>query len=211
MVAATADSTSCANVFGAIGRPADGPFTGADALVRNAVIRHRPGSAIATSPFSIENSAFVKAASEFLKRTPEDVTIGVSDLEQAGVLLRRGRLLRITPDVLADHILHRACVTPGGQPTGFADRVFAAFVNVRPEKLFLNLAELDWRVCVSAKSSTLLVTIWKELEKLLCTGTPEKQGWVMGLVKEVAYYQPEQSLRMVELALKHLPPPLKQK
>lgn len=165
----------------------------------------------ATAPFSIEQSQYVKAAAGFLKRTPEDVLKGVAELESAGVLLRRGRLLRVTPDVLADHILHRACVTAGGQPTGYAERVFTTFVSVRPEKVFLNLAELDWRVLVSARSSTLLVTIWKELETILRTGTPEKKSWVMGLVKEVAYHQPEQALRMVELALKHLPAPVRKK
>jgi hypothetical protein len=165
----------------------------------------------ATAPFPIEQSQFVKAAADFLKRTAEEVVKGVAELERAGVLLRRGRLLRVTPDVLADHILHQACVTAGGQPTGYAERVFITFVNVRPEKVFLNLAELDWRVLVSARSSTLLVTIWKQLENLLRTSTPEKKSWVMGLVKEVAYYQPEQALQMVELALKHLPAPINRK
>jgi hypothetical protein len=165
----------------------------------------------ATAPFPIERSEFLKAAADFLKRTPEEVVNGVAELEQAGVLLRRGRLLRVTPDVLADHILHRACVTQHGQPTGFAERVFTTFVNVRPEKVFLNLAELDWRIFVTARNSTLLTTIWRELESLLRTGNPEKKSWVMGLVKEVAYYQPEQAMRMVELALKHLPPPTRQK
>ena len=165
----------------------------------------------ATAPFPIDNEQFIKATADFLKRRPEDVIKGVSELEQTGVLLRRGRMLRVTPDVLADHILHQACVTPSGQPTGFAERIFSSFVNVHPEKVFLNLAELDWRVLVATRRSTLLETIWKDLEDVLRTGTPEMKSRVMGLVKEVAYYQPERALLMVELALKHLPPPPKQK
>ncbi|MEI9863584.1 MAG: hypothetical protein WDN00_03315 [Limisphaerales bacterium] len=75
----------------------------------------------------------------------------------------------------------------------------------------MNLAELDWRVLVAKRSSTLLTTIWKELESLIVIGAPEKKAWVIGLVKEVAYYQPEQALRMVELALKNLPAPITSK
>ncbi len=165
----------------------------------------------ATAPISAENEKFVKTTADFLKCSSEEVIKGVSKLEQAGVLLRRGRSLRITPDVLADHILHRACVMPNGQPTGFAERIFSSFANIHPEKVFLNLAELDWRILVASKRSTLLETIWKDLEDTLRTGSPEIKSWVMALVKEVAYYQPERALLMVELALKNLPPPPKQK
>ena len=159
----------------------------------------------ATAPFSLERNEFVKAAADFLQRKPEDVIKGIGELERIGVLLRRGRRLRVTPDVLADHILHRACIAANGQPTGYAERVFATFASVQPERVFLNLAELDWRVQVSAKIPPLLSAIWKELEEVLVTGQPEKKAWVIGLTKEVAYYQPEQALRMVELGLKHLP------
>ena len=36
-------------------------------------------------------------------------------LEQAGILLRRGSKVRITPDVLADHLLYQACITNSGK------------------------------------------------------------------------------------------------
>lgn len=164
----------------------------------------------ATAPISTENESFVKTTADFLKRSPEEIIKGISKLEQAGVLLRRGRSLRITPDVLADHILYRACVMPNGQPTGYAERIFSSFANLHPEKVFLNLAELDWRIQVATKRSTLLETIWRDLEDTLRTGSPEIKSRVMALVKEVAYYQPERALLMVELALKNLPPPIKQ-
>lgn len=165
----------------------------------------------ATAPFSLGRNEFVKAAADFLQRNPEEVINGIGELERVGVLLRRGRRLRVTPDVLADHVLHRACLAANGQPTGYAERVFGKFANVHPEKVFLNLAELDWRVQVSAKIQPLLSAIWKELEGVVITGQPEKKAWVMGLVTEVAYYQPEQALRMVELGLKHLPARIERK
>ena len=52
----------------------------------------------ATAPISAENEKFVKTTADFLKRSSEEIIKGVSKLEQAGVLLRRGRSLRITTD-----------------------------------------------------------------------------------------------------------------
>ena len=164
----------------------------------------------ATAPF-LADDGFVKTVADFLQEKPDNIVKRLGELERIGVLLRRGRRLRITPDVLADHILHQACVAANGQPTGYAERIFEKFARVNPEKVFLNLAELDWRVQVKATRSDLLTTIWKQLETLLNTGSPQQKGWVVGLVKEVAYYQPEQALRMVELAIKHLPPALSRK
>ncbi|MEI9863583.1 MAG: restriction endonuclease [Limisphaerales bacterium] len=48
----------------------------------------------ATAPFPVEHDGFLKATAEILKRTPEEVVKGIAELEQTGVLLRRGRLLR---------------------------------------------------------------------------------------------------------------------
>jgi len=158
-----------------------------------------------TAPFMSGQNDFVKTVASFLAQTPEDVAKGISELEQAGVLLRRGRYLRVTPDVLSDHIVHQACVTADGRPTGYAEKIFASFANVHAEKVFLNLAELDWRIRITVKNRSILESIWKDLEAILIHGTPEKRSRVMELVKETAYYQPHQALHMVETVLKHLP------
>ena len=67
----------------------------------------------ATAPFSVEDAEFFRTAAEFLRTKPEDVVKAIGELERAGVLLRRGRRARITPDVLADHILPENCQQHG--------------------------------------------------------------------------------------------------
>jgi hypothetical protein len=66
--------------------------------------------------------------------------------QQSGILLRRGDTLRITPDVLADHILNEACLTPQGKSTGYAQKVFKRFQNICSTAVLQNFAELDWRI-----------------------------------------------------------------
>jgi len=86
-------------------------------------------------------------------------------LEVAGVLLRRGTSIRITPDVLADHLLHRACLTEAGEATGFAQQLFERFGEQYPACLLANLAELDWRQRgADGEGPKLLADIWGKLE-----------------------------------------------
>ena len=98
------------------------------------------------SPIDPNNEEFMIFASEFLEIKPHDLLIMISLLETFGIVLRRGISLRITPDVLSDHILHNTCITNQGQDTGYAKKYFTAFWDTMPQNLLLNLSELDWRI-----------------------------------------------------------------
>ena len=87
------------------------------------------------------------------------------------MLMRRGYSLRISPDVLSDHILHKACLTRTGQPTGFADEVFNAFSKIAAERILRNLAELDWRLEKTGNTSTLLERIWENISRQFRRGS----------------------------------------
>ena len=74
--------------------------------------------------------------------------------------------MRITPDVLADHILHNACLTSHGQVTGYALQVFHTFESICPEQVLQNLAEQDWRINVTISPKySILEEIWQEIDK----------------------------------------------
>lgn len=81
----------------------------------------------AVSPIQLANEQFQQAVTEFIGIDKATLIRSLGTLEQAGVLLRRGNNLRITPDVLADHILHKACLTEQGDSTGYAQETFEAF------------------------------------------------------------------------------------
>ena len=157
----------------------------------------------ATAPVSVEDKAFVQCAAKFLAKPPEFIVSKLGDLEKASVLLRRGRTLRITPDVLSDHLLTQASVSASGATTGYADRVFGTFGKWRPDRVLRNLAELDWRVAQAKGNSTNLLTdIWRSIEAEFADGDWSKRHHVLEILKEAAYFQPEPALRITRTAIR---------
>jgi hypothetical protein len=59
----------------------------------------------AVAPFRVSDSQLLQTASSLLATDAATLQRTIEELERAGVLLRRGRGFRITPDVLSDHIL----------------------------------------------------------------------------------------------------------
>ena len=150
----------------------------------------------AVGPLRLENRALVEAAADFLKiDAPTFITV-VGLFEEAGVLLRRGRLLRITPDVLADHILYRACVTAGGDATGYADAVFDAVADASLETVLANLAELDWRQA-KTKGPDVFSGIWDRVLARMAE-RPDQRFVLLRQLPHLAYTQPGRVLDLVE-------------
>jgi hypothetical protein len=76
-------------------------------------------------------------------------------------------LVRVTPDVLADHLLYRASVNNYGKPTGFIDEAFAHFGMDYLGNLLSNASELDWRATVTNSHEPVLGEIWNAIQKKL--------------------------------------------
>jgi hypothetical protein len=153
------------------------------------------------SPFNDAAHPVIESAASFLNIEEIRMIEILGVLEQAGVLLRRGNTLRITPDVLADHILHRACQTPQGKKTGYAEKVFETFASISPSQVLRNLAELDWRVSQSdGNESDLLNKIWEAIDEEFRLANNAGRCRILDLLKEVAYYQPKRMITLVEYA-----------
>lgn len=153
-------------------------------------------------PIRIDSEQFQQVAAELLNIDRPKLVSSIGILEEAGVLLRRGYTLRITPDVLGDHILHEACLTPQGQPTGYAREVFEKFATVCPSETLRNLAELDWRIHQSSvKETNLLVDIWQEIEEEFKRAPNSGRCYILTILKKVALYQPGRVLALVEYAM----------
>ena len=123
-----------------------------------------------------------------------DVSRLIRALTEAGVLFRRGGRYRLSPDLLADHIIEKACIGPGGQSTGYAEKVFAVAGDRYIEHVLLNLGKLDWRLANGRPSnSRLLDGIWGQLAPSTDYGDPHIKA-----VAAVAYFQPERALSFAE-------------
>lgn len=158
----------------------------------------------ATAPIRLTDGQFQEIAIEFLKIDKRELIESISVLEKAGVLLRRGNKLRITPDVLADHILHNACLTEQGDSTGYAQEIFEAFREIYPAQVLRNLSELDWRIrSISEQKTNLLDTVLPRLKEEFKEASNLDRCRLLELIKEIAYYQPEYSLEIVQFAMRH--------
>ena len=158
----------------------------------------------AVAPVYPENEEFQRSGAQFLGISTAQLLGALDVLEEAGVLIRRGKALRITPDVLADHLLEDACLTRSGQPTGYGRQVYDAFGSEHQIRVFANLAELDWRRRASGRPVVdLLTNIWSEIEEDFRTASPFRRLTILKALDDVAFYQPGPSLRIVELAISH--------
>jgi hypothetical protein len=157
----------------------------------------------AIGPFRLNNESLTQKAAEFLKVKRHRLVEALGVLEEAGVLLRRGYTLRMTPDVLADHVLHTACLTERGEPTGYAEETFKEFASLCPADLLRNLAELDWRVNIGVGPEvSLLANIWAAVEAEFREATNAGRCRILEILDQAAYYQPGRILGLVELAMR---------
>jgi|GEM_PF-1332915 len=158
----------------------------------------------ALSPINTAEETILETFAKFLGVDQVSLVESLGILESAGILLRRGNTLRITPDVLADHILHRACQTPQGAKTGYAEKVFETFGPVCPSAVLRNLAELDWRISqADGAESDLLNEVWHNIEEEFKSANNAGRSHILDLLSEVAYYQPRRIMSLVEYAIQN--------
>jgi hypothetical protein len=166
----------------------------------------------ALTPFDLEHTALLQAVAQLLRIDEVKLRQLLGALIKAGALVSGGKLVRIVPDVLSDFILHEACFTPDGVPTGWANRVYKAVADLRLDVVLRNLAELDWRVrtaptsqdqlaVVLATSETgLLDSIWLDIEeRFRSSSLAERKGWLTRL-ERIAFMQPHRVWPLVEIA-----------
>jgi hypothetical protein len=157
----------------------------------------------ALAPLQPHDERFREAASTFLGIDHATLVRHLGTLEAAGVLLRRGTTIRITPDVLADHLLLRACLNEVGDDTGYARRIFEHFGAYAPARLLANLAELDWRLrTAGADGPALLDTIWGEIEAAFDATSHRGRCRLLETLEDAAPYQPRRILALIGRALR---------
>ena len=103
----------------------------------------------AIGPVITEDDQLVTQLANVAKLHKHKVRRFLAFLERTGFLSRRGRLVRVSPDVLADHLLYIAAVDDLENPTGFVDHVVALFPssleNISGQRGGVGLAFRDGR------------------------------------------------------------------
>ncbi|EHQ35510.1 DUF4062 domain-containing protein [Methanoplanus limicola] len=150
----------------------------------------------------VRQSELSEKISEFTKIELEQVISIISELESAGVLLkRRYGGLRITPDTFSDYLLKEACVTKNGYITGYSDKVIDTFYNLSFKEIITNFAELDWRIQACGNSIDLMNNIWTKIFQDFELGPNLFRHHILISIEKIANIQPRKSLELVEFTL----------
>jgi hypothetical protein len=122
----------------------------------------------------------------------------IATLELAGYLTRRGRIVRVSPDVLGDHLLYQAAVDQNGTPTRFIERMLDTFPPAFLENILANAAELDWRATASNQSEPVLGNTWAGLLGRMPTATNRHRADLLSAMKRAALFAPADVLGIAE-------------
>lgn len=152
-------------------------------------------------PISIEHPEYRSSFENVLSRPWDVIYRGIRTLRDAGVLIQRGSMLRIVPDLLSDYIVADTCIdSVTGSPTEYADRIFNLISGDLVSHLLINLAKLDWRLSARpVPSKSLLSNIWNVIYDRFNAGDSESRTRLMLMAGTVGYFQPGQVLRLAKM------------
>ncbi len=156
----------------------------------------------AAQPISLADDQLVERAARFLRLAPSEFRQITNDLETAGALRRRAGRLRITPDVLSDHILRRRSLTTAGEPTGYATEIFNALREPALAAVLRNFAELDWRTSATGKETRLLSQIWQSINDEYTTAANDRRAALLDEIKDATIYQPAPVLALIRRTMR---------
>lgn len=144
---------------------------------------------------------FAQSVSVFLKVPKYELNRALDTLERCRVLHCVGSKLRITPDVLSDHILYQSCIMLDGNSNGYSQEIFDNFEDIYFENILNNLSELDWRVTRQKGETDLLVETWDNLEEKFKMSSNLDRAVLLEKLGRVAYFQPQRTLGLIEYAI----------
>ncbi len=157
----------------------------------------------AICPFrrGVENAEQLIA--DWLEASPWDIVRSIVELDvQHGLILKRGRIIRIQPDVLADHLLFTACVADG-QPTGFLDGIVDRFGSAYLANALTNAAEVEWRCRMTGTPVDILGKVYGQIMDSLPSLTHRARAHLLEDLKEPSLFLPEKSWQLVSWLIEH--------
>ena len=174
-----------------------GRATGTDAAERRDVL-----SAVAAfQPVRLDDPLFASAMTSLAKiESWDDINRHIRELEDAGLLLRRGsNAVRVVPDMFGDVLLGQAAYDDrSGRPTKYLARARAGATRLPLQHLSVNASRIDWQVGGDLSRAHVVDDLWSTLHSELLDGTFDEQLELLKLLAKVAYYQPQAALNLVK-------------
>ncbi|TCB94444.1 hypothetical protein E0H26_21210 [Micromonospora zingiberis] len=121
----------------------------------------------ALGPVQTQDRALMDKIAGFCALKPIELARLLKALRDRGVLVEHGDVLRVVPDVLADHVLE---VTAAFEDydSGFVTELWDTFGTDHHHQLALSLGELDWRLAQRG-GPRLMPNIWTAIRTRLQT------------------------------------------
>lgn len=155
-------------------------------------------------PFDLESPQLDTFAKEVIAKPIDKVKRAMQLLVDAGVLVRRGRMIRIVPDLLGEYILEDTCVMSGsGTSTGYIERVIPNADEGTLANILLNVSKLDWRIQEGdVRQSQIADIAWRHIQKELLANA-DVSTKILEAVAHAAYYQPQRAISFFDAMVPH--------
>ncbi|MBI2205830.1 MAG: helix-turn-helix domain-containing protein, partial [Candidatus Rokubacteria bacterium] len=150
-------------------------------------------------PIDPESTSMASVAQQVLHFSMDRVKRAIQLLHDAGVLVRRGRMFRIVPDLFAEYVLEDASVLKAtGRSSGYVERIVPACDEGQLANMLLNISKLDWRLTEADESQSQLAdAVWLHIETAY-DSSPAARDTVVEAVAGAAYYQPRRALKFYD-------------
>lgn len=164
-----------------------------------ALVRDTLGLTAVLQPIDPKDPAFRSVAEHILGQPIDKILRALTRLREAGVLIKRGRRLRIIPDLLGEYVLEDRCVTPLTKgSSGFAERIAALVNGEQLRALIANFSKLDWRLSQAAVAAgSVIEPLWESLMQTYERDSASRPG-IAKAISDAAYYQPARALRFAD-------------
>jgi transcriptional regulator with XRE-family HTH domain len=185
-----------ADVFRRFAEQMTGRTTGTEAAERRGVL-----SAVAAfQPVRLDDPAFASAITSLAKiESWDEINRHIRELEDAGLLLRRGNAVRVVPDMFGDILLGQAAYDDrSGRATSYLSRAQEGATGWALQHLMVNASRIDWQVGGDLSRAHIIDGLWSILRRELLEGTFDEQIDLLKLVAKIAYYQPRAALNLAK-------------
>jgi transcriptional regulator with XRE-family HTH domain len=159
------------------------------------------GAVAAVQPAPLDDQSVVDGLAAVSRQGHDRVLEVIDELENLGLILRRGQTVRVVPDLLGDAILERALVSEAGIDKRFAKRLADHATGRALTHAIKNVSIIDWHRRTEGPSQ-LADVLWSALSQHALGLSNSRRIELGKRIAPVAVIYPDQALDLVETLLK---------
>ncbi|BAU95643.1 hypothetical protein N24_1381 [Corynebacterium suranareeae] len=150
-------------------------------------------------PFRSNDQTARQSLENIVGKPFDEIQRQLRSLEEAGILRRRGRSIRIVPDLLGDIILTRAAIDERiFESTGYLERIEPLIQGDSRDHLFVNASRVDHQLLNQDRSKEgLAAPLWDSFNKRIMVADLVDRCTLLKTLEKVAYFQPKRVLEIV--------------